>query len=98
MYVLGSSTNSLPTMQITKLFSPVFAYFVCVELAFELAMSFIGFDYGSISGRSREFMHSVHNLANAITAVPINFGKYSAFGRGLQGRATLLGAPFQREQ
>lgn len=65
---------------------------VCVGLEFELAMSFIGVKYSSLSKKRGETLrNSIEDFTDAILCVPVNLGKYTQFGRGIAARREILG-------
>lgn len=63
-----------------------------VEIAFELAMSFIGVDFESIASRIPELVVLAHDFMDSVVGVPVNLGKHTKFGRGLKARDELKGA------
>lgn len=62
-------------------------------LEFELAMSFIGVKYSSLSKKRGETLrNSIEDFTDAILCVPVNLGKYTQFGRGIAARREILAA------
>ena len=68
----------------------VYTFFT--ETAFELAMTFIGFNNESLSSRQHELMMCAKQLFDGAVGVPINLGRYSKYGRGLLASKKVRGA------
>lgn len=51
--------------------------------AFELAMTFIGFNYDKLRERAADVIQDINDVIGAIVCVPVDMGKHSTYGRGV---------------